>query len=178
MGVENSVLPTDELANWHEFYTLTGTAAATFIALLFVAVSVGAGIWERRAATRAFLTATVVHFSSILFVSLIDLAPLRQKLLSGALVILVALIGAAYCGLVLRDLLRDGLAATIDWEDRTWYAALPVVGYALMAISGILLAAEIEPGSAVLALAIVLLLITGIRNAWDITVWLVTRRRD
>ena len=31
------------LHEWHEFYLLVGTAAATVLALLFVAVSLGAG---------------------------------------------------------------------------------------------------------------------------------------
>ena len=32
------------LHEWHEFYLLVGTAAATVLALLFVAVSLGAGL--------------------------------------------------------------------------------------------------------------------------------------
>jgi hypothetical protein len=35
-----------------------------------------------------------------------------------------------------------------------------------------------EPGAMVLAISIALLLVAGIRNAWDITVWIVTRRRS
>jgi hypothetical protein len=31
------------LKDWHEFYLLTGTAAAALVALLFVAASFGAG---------------------------------------------------------------------------------------------------------------------------------------
>ena len=31
------------LYEWHEFYILVGTAGATLVALLFVAVSLGAG---------------------------------------------------------------------------------------------------------------------------------------
>jgi hypothetical protein len=67
------------------------------------------------------------------------------------------------------------LGATIDWEDRLWYAALPVVGYLLMALSGILLASHLGRGSVALAAAILMLLITGAHNAWDITIWIVTR---
>jgi hypothetical protein len=170
--------PAGSLEVWHDFYLLSGTASATFIALLFVAASVGSGIWERPAALRVFLTATVVHFSSILFVSLIVLAPLRSELISGLLIALVALVGVIYCGLVLRDLVHHGLGAVIDLEDRLWYAALPVIGYLIMAPSGILLALHIAFSTAALATAVLLLLVTGIRNAWDITVWIVTRRRD
>jgi hypothetical protein len=37
------------LDGWHEFYTLLGTAAAALVALLFVAASIGAGLYQRRA---------------------------------------------------------------------------------------------------------------------------------
>ncbi len=166
------------LEAWHDFYTLTGTASATLVGLLFVAASVGSGVWERPAALRVFLSATVVHFGSVLIVSLIAIAPLRSERITGALIVAEASIGILYCSLVLRDLVREGLGASIDLEDRLWYAALPVAGYLLMALSGILSVVQIGIGSVTLASSAMLLLIAGIRNAWDITVWLVTRRRS
>jgi hypothetical protein len=44
--------------------------------------------------------------------------------------------------------------------------------------SGVAEALQIEYAELVLTGAIVLLLIAGIRNAWDITVWAVTRQRN
>ena len=46
----------ETLKPWHDFYLLMGTAGATLLALLFVAVSLGAGFLtdERRAATAKF----------------------------------------------------------------------------------------------------------------------------
>ena len=35
--------PADALKEWHDFYLLVGTAGATLLALLFVAVSLGTG---------------------------------------------------------------------------------------------------------------------------------------
>jgi hypothetical protein len=77
--------PADTLAPWHDFCPLSGTASATFVALLFVAASVGSGIWERPEALRVFLTATV-HFSSVLLVNLIVVAPLHSELISRLLI--------------------------------------------------------------------------------------------
>ena len=166
------------LSTWHDFYQLAGTASATFVALLFVAASVGSGIWERRDALRIFLTATVVHFSSILFVSLGAIAPLHNAVASGLFIVLVAGVGTTYGALVLRDLLHHGLGAAIDMEDRIYYAALPVVGHLLMGLAGILLALQIAFGGIVLGVAVLLLMVTGIRNAWDITVWIIMRPRN
>ena len=40
------------LEHWHEFYVLLGTAAATLVALQFVAASVGAGYLSFEKAAR------------------------------------------------------------------------------------------------------------------------------
>src|SRR5580698_10365637 len=103
---------------WHEFYTLAGTASATLIGLLFVAASVGSGVWQRPAALRVFLSATVVHFSSILVISLCVMAPLPNVATYGLLFVLGGLFGCGYCALVIRDTVRDGLSASIELEDR------------------------------------------------------------
>jgi len=65
------------LESWHDFFVLVGTAGATLLALLFVAVSLGAGfLSDRRTdATRAFFSPVVVHFSAVFFLSAIALVP-------------------------------------------------------------------------------------------------------
>jgi hypothetical protein len=166
------------MRGWHEYYTLAGTASATLVGLLFVAASVGSGVWQRPAALRVFLSATVVHFSSILVISLCVMVPLPDIRTYGLLFVLGGLFGCGYCVLVIRDTVRDGLSASIELEDRVWYAALPVIGYVLMIASGVALVTRYQAGDMVLALSVGLLLIAGIRNAWDITIWIVTRRPD
>jgi hypothetical protein len=145
---------------------------------MFVAASVGSTNWSRRAALRVFLSATVVHFSTVLCVSLCVLAPLPGVLVFGCLVAAIGCIGMIYCVIVVLDSVRDGLAKHIDWDDRIWYAGLPIVGYLVLSGAGVAEALEIEYAELVLTGAIVLLLIAGIRNAWDITVWAVTRQRN
>ena len=61
-------------------------------------------------------------------------------------------------------------------EDRTWYIALPIVGYGCLTASGAALALRLDQGCAALAVSMGLLLATGIHNAWDITVWSMARR--
>ena len=58
--------PADALKEWHDFYLLVGTAGATLLALLFVAVSLGTGFLteERQEATRTFMSPVVIHFTS------------------------------------------------------------------------------------------------------------------
>jgi hypothetical protein len=52
------IWPTDALKGWRDFYLLVGTAGATLLALLFVAVSLGRGFLteERQRETRTFMS--------------------------------------------------------------------------------------------------------------------------
>jgi hypothetical protein len=169
----------DVLAEWHDFFVLLGTAAGTLVGLLFVAATVSSGVFslERRAPLRMFLSATVVHFSSVLAASLIMLLPLRSWLLLGVIVLLCALVGLGYSVLTVRDVVRDGLITNVDWEDRTWYGVLPFLAYVAELVTGIALTCGIAAGCAVLAACMGLLLVVGIHNAWDITVWTISRRQ-
>src|SRR3569833_4701033 len=72
------LMPLSEaLEKWHDFYLLLGTGAAALVALLFVAVSLGAGFLneERAEATRTFFSPVVVHFSAVFFLACIALVP-------------------------------------------------------------------------------------------------------
>ncbi|HLJ04948.1 MAG TPA: hypothetical protein VKT26_01685, partial [Acetobacteraceae bacterium] len=115
---------------------------------------------------------------SVLCVSLCVLAPLPGVLVFGCLVAAIGCIGMIYCGFMVLDSVRDGLARNIDWDDQIWYAGLPIIGYLVLSGSGVAEALQIEYAELVLTGAIVLLLIAGIRNAWDITIWAVTRQRN
>lgn len=165
---------------WREFYSLLGTASATLVALLFVTASIATGVFTpgRRAPLRVFLSATIVHFSSILAASLIILAPIQSRILLGPLVLACGIFGLAYSLLTWCDTVRDGLSASIDLEDRTWYVLLPIACYLFEIGSGGLMPWRTHDGCVGLAVAMSMLLVIGIHNAWDITVWTMTRRRD
>jgi hypothetical protein len=171
---------TDSLAPWHEFYTLLGTASATMVGLLFVAASVAAGVFSagRRAPLRVFLSASVVHFSSILAASLIVLAPVGDWARFGGLILACGVFGLGYSCLAWRDTVRDGLNKQIEWDDRTWYVVLPIVCYVCETGAGVALVLQEPLACAGLAASVAMLLVVGIHNAWDITVWTVTRRRE
>ncbi|MGH7049376.1 MAG: hypothetical protein ACREFJ_14150 [Acetobacteraceae bacterium] len=169
----------DLLAPWHDFYVVTGTAGATLVGLLFVAATLGSGVFteERRPHFRAFVSPSVAHFSSALALSLAALAPLHRWLLLAVIEGGVALFGLAYSTIVWGAMIRLGITTTLDLEDRIWYGALPALTYALVVATAIALWAERAAGLPVLPCGVGLLLLVGIRNAWDITSWTITRRR-
>jgi hypothetical protein len=169
---------TDILASWHDFYSVLGEASATLVALLFVAASIASGVFsaDRTGPMRIFLSATVVHFSSILAASLLVLAPLGNQVFLGALIVAGGVVGLGYYGVTWRDIVQDGLIKRIDLEDRIWYAYLPVACYLMETATGGTLIMGFPMAPAALAAALGALLLIGIHNAWDITVWSIGQR--
>jgi hypothetical protein len=180
MFEKNPMPLTEAMRAWHDFYSLLGTASATMVGLLFVAASVGSGVFsgDRPAPLRVFLSASVVHFSGIIAACLIVLAPVPDWRTFGVLIAAGGIFGLIYCGLIWRDMVRDGLSTRIDWDDRLWYVIVPVVGYLLETSDGVALVLQMRGSGTALALAMAVLTLAGIHNAWDITVWIITRRRE
>jgi hypothetical protein len=165
------------MQEWHDFYLLIGTAAATLVGLLFVSASVGGGYMteERRPGIRAFFSPTIFHFAAVLVACLAVLAPKQSWAALGAMLLGCGLVGLLYAGWVWRQMVRNGYLRDIDGEDRMWYARAPVAGHLLVALAAALLLLQLPAGIDLLAVTLVLLLLVGIRNAWDITLWLVMR---
>lgn len=70
---------------------------------------------------------------------------------------------------------RRGTTETIDLVDRYCYVFIPILSYLMMTGAGIVLALRPTLGLDLLAAILVLLLLLGIRNAWDMTLWIVVR---
>jgi hypothetical protein len=81
--------------DWHDFYVLVGTASATLVGLMFVALSIGSSIFneKKRAGMRAFITPTVLHFAAVLFACLIIVMPTHSWQTLGSVLGLGALLG-------------------------------------------------------------------------------------
>ena len=170
---------TASLAAWRDFYMLIGTASATLVALMFVAASIGAGVFTRKhqVGIRSFLSPTVVHFTAILVVCLFAIIPIQTWFTMAALLVCSGAIGMAYSAWVWRRMTRYGIIGTIDAIDRLWYAQLPMPAYLLVAVAGVALWDKSMTGLDLLAATQILLLLIGIRNAWDMTVWIIDRRQ-
>jgi hypothetical protein len=161
--------------DWHDFYSLVGTAAATLVGLMFVAASVGANIFSEKhlEPMRAFLTPTVVHFSIALLICILATIPTHTWMMRGLLVGGGGLAGLLYSGRIwIRIFNRH---SGIDLADRLFYALIPVLGYLAATLSAGALLRRAPWAPDLMAVALIALLVAGIRNAWDMTVWIVTR---
>jgi len=164
------------LEGWREFYGLLGTAAAALVALLFVAVSIATDVLtpepESRRNTATYMSPVVFHYANILFLSLIAMIP-TQTQESFAIVIAVASIGSfGYSLLVMVRVHRNSIS---DLSDRLGYGAVPMLCYATGLISSWLMLKEQPAGLDLLAAAALALLVTNIRNAWDLMISLARR---
>jgi hypothetical protein len=166
----------DLIEDWHDFDLLVGTAAATLVGLMFVAASIGASIYteKNRAGMQAFISPTVVHFTSVLVLALLALVPTHEWLTLAGLLALVGVAGGVYsANLWMQLFVRRRF--DVDIVDRLFYAALPSLGYLLLLLAAFFLLRQSEAGLDLLAAAQITLLLAGIRNAWDMMMWIVIR---
>jgi hypothetical protein len=169
--------PVDALKEWRDFYVLVGTAGATLLALLFVAGSLGAGVLteERQDATRTFMSPVVIHFASVFFLSSVALFPSPPAVFLAAAIGATALIGATVSTYITIQVVRTDLTNYV--EDYFAYGILPGLGYLALLAAALLIYLEKGYGLDALAGALLLLAIVNIRNAWDLTLTMVRRRR-
>ena len=136
---------------------LLGTASAALVALLFVAVSIGASFLtpERSVARRTFMSPVVFHFST----------PSHTALSLAIGITLVAVARLAYTTVVLVGLARASIS---DIADRFGYGILPLVSYVAMIATAGLVISRAALAADIPAAALLLLLAVNIRNAWDL----------
>ena len=168
--------PIEALAAWHDFFALAGTASVTLIGAMFVVASIGSGFLTSKRASeiRVFLTPTVIHLSAVLVAGALALVPFGDATAFGALIGLIGLAGAAYAGGIALHIGRRG----IGWDDRVWYALVPLSGHALLVAAALAAVVHAAVSLDLLAAALAMLLIAALRNAWDLILFLVAQAKD
>ncbi len=165
------------LETWHEFYLLVGTAGLTLTGLLFVVASFGARTVADQAATgvRAFVSPNAVYFTAALVVGAVFLVPAVPRPVVGWFLCLGALGSLAYLASTrAHRQWRENQLGALDW---IWFVGLPVLSYLLLLLSGVGLLLEADASMYGAAFSVMLLLVTGIRNAWDLVLWMAERER-
>ena len=173
------------LAGWDNFYVILGSSAGGLTGLTFVVIALlrESGQAVRPTGVGAFVTPTIVHFCGVLALAAFMSMPHQSGGTLSAGLALGGLAGVAYGCLVGVNMYRIGLGATRYApvrEDWIWNVIVPTLGYAALVLMAALirerLMREALYGVAVLALA---LLFIGIRNAWDLVVWIsVNKQQD
>ena len=169
--------PAETLEGWKDFYLLVGTAGATLLALLFVAVTLGVGYLteERQSGTRIFMSPIVIHFASVFFLSAVAMVPHHQAPFYAVVIGAAALFGASVSSVITVRVFRSDM--TTYWQDYFAYGLWPAVAYLVLLAAAVLIYLRVEVGLDVLAGGLLLLAIVNIRNAWDLTLTMVRRHR-
>jgi hypothetical protein len=167
----------EQLHAWHEFYFMLGTSAAALTGLMFVVVSINPARMRNAPPerTRAFTTPTMVFFTTALVVSALILVPDLPTHPLAALLAALGVSGVVYMLWVrAHQHWRD---AKLDREDWLCYVALPFASYLLLVAAAIGVWLRAGFGTATLALGTLLFVLVGIRNAWDLVIFMARERR-
>ncbi len=161
------------LTAWESFYTIVGTAAATLIGLMFVAITIGTNL--RRQGTNdaqgAFNTPTVIHFCVAFLTAVLFSAPWSGLQIPSLLLGLIGLGGMLYIAIIMRRFTRLNIYKPV-LEDWICHVIIPFACYVTFFVAAFVLL--INPISAMFLIGavVVLFLFDGIHNAWDIVTYL------
>jgi len=157
-------------SDWETFYLLTGTAAATLIGLLFIAVSIHIEIFNRKPYSHFshFAALTFNCFFYVLLISILFLIPNQSPLGLGIpLAVLGALttFNAIIQQRASRKVQAEGVGANL-----TSRFNVPILTLFGLTVIGILVILEYAWSLYLLVAVIILLLGSAAQNAWALLV--------
>jgi hypothetical protein len=161
------------LAEWRDFYVTIGTASGAIVGASFIVATLASEMKERTVGLRGFITPTAVYLGSVLIGSAILTAPTLTPL---ALAILLGAggTGGAIYGIVVATRVWT---MNLDLADRACYVVLPIAAYVAIAAAALLESWAVSWTFDTLAVSLVTILIIGMRNAWDMATFMITRDR-
>ena len=168
----------EQLRDWHDFYVLMGTAGATLAGLVFVAISLGTRLLnqDNLAGWRTYTDQPLLSFATALAKAGVLLVPTLTGLTLGALLCLIGAANLGYSGFLVRQLVRARQQRPLSAADWLWQVTAPLLGSVLTLGAGVgFLLGEREVALSVTAFVSLLLLLVGIRNAWNMVLWVAAR---
>ncbi len=173
LGTGAGAMEPSLLGGWENFYVITGSSAGGLTGLMFVVITLIRDVSRVRVhGLRAWVTPTIVHFGAVLSFSAFMSVP-HQTVLSLSLGFgLAGVAGLVYCGVIAANMRRTNSEYVPVREDWVWNVVVPAVLYAFSIVAAAMIhrhRAEALYGMGAVALA---LLFLGIRNSWDIAVYM------
>jgi hypothetical protein len=160
------------LEGWDNFLVIVGGAAAGLTGLTFIVITLSAQAGRvNESGLRTFVTPTIVHFSSALGLAALLSMPNHSVLSLAALLAACGVAGVGYIAAVAFRLRRMPEIYVPVREDWLWVVVVPGLAYALLLVGAALVFTPPRFGMKTVAAALLLLLLAGIHNAWDIAVW-------
>jgi len=163
---------TEITAQWHDFYLLAGTVAATLMGLLFVAMSIhwDVIVEESRAHLHAIALEAFGSFLVVTFLALMMLTPTPAPRPFG---LGVAMLGAVrfVVGIRHSKQIWGSRDETFSRGELLYRSVMLPAAFVLLAGGGVLLMKhQIDMALGVLTFAVFLLIAMGARASWDLLV--------
>jgi hypothetical protein len=172
----------DTLRSWQNFYFMLGGASAALAGLMFVALSLGQHLInaQTKDSFEIFAEPNIYYFVTVLLIAALMLVPFSAPMLFAWIVLIGGLLCMGRTGyhawLLIRAAQKYGDFNLGDW---TAQVILPVIGYALIPISGALfLMQQSALGFTLIAIGTLIVLIAGIVNTWGMVIWIVYQHGD
>ena len=171
-------METSPLAGWDNFYVIIGSSAGGLTGLTFVVIALVRDVMRgvNRTGLGAFVTPTIVHFCGVLALAAFMSVPHQRIVTLSAGLAVAGVVGLLYGKTVAGHMSAHTGQYLPVREDWVFNVILPTIAYALLFVMAIAIwryPAEALWGVAVATLG---LLLIGIRNAWDIAVFMAITR--
>jgi hypothetical protein len=166
------------LDGWSNFYTLTGSAGATLVGLLFVVITLNTDLSTSRTLdiARASMTPALYSFGGVMLQSMVAVVPWRSSLPGGVIFVLLGIGGVIYRVNAVRvrsTLHLKAIQGPVDW---IFHNGVPVGSSVILILGGAGMIAGAGFAPFAIAGSITLLLISGIYRTWGETLALIGTR--
>ena len=167
------------LAEWDNFYVIAGSSAGGLTGLTFVVIALASDAKRiNLRGLRVYVTPTIVHFGAVLLLSGYLSMP-HQGVLSLSLGFGAAgAAGIGYLAFIAAHIGRISPAYVPVAEDWIWNVILPAIVYVTLLAAALLIWRRPEYCLYAVAAALLLLMVIGIHNAWDIAVYNTVSKRE
>jgi hypothetical protein len=164
------------LAGWENFYVLVGTTAGGLTGITFVVIALvqEALHGARPAGLGAFVTPTIVHFGGVLALAAFLSMPHQHLIGLSAGFGVTGIAGVLYGGTIARNMRQARGTYVPVLEDWLWNVILPTLVYGSLGGMAVIIWRWPEQTMYGVATLSVAMLFIGIRNSWDIAVWMTT----
>jgi hypothetical protein len=166
-------------AAWESFYVIVGSSAAVLIGLQFVVVVLSAELNTPRteSTTNVFSNPTMIHFCAVLLTAAVLSAPWQAVTIAALILAACGVAGLIYVVRVFL-LARKQRTYQLVMEDWVWHTMLPFIAYAVMLAGALCFWQQLLLGEYLIAACMLLLLFSGIHNAWDAVTYIAAMRRE
>jgi hypothetical protein len=154
---------------WQNFYVIVGPSAGALIGLQFVVLSLIVNrptvrVDPQTGAT--FSTPTIIHFSTVLTLAAVLTCPWQTAVAPAFVYGALGLVGLLCIAIIGRRMRRQN-AYRPEFEDWFFHVLLPFAAYGGLFVSALAAGSHAQEALFAVGAAVLLLLLTGIHNAWD-----------